>query len=177
MTAVVALPAGHGLTTAVCAALAVSRASVLWHRAALTAPPRAVKPRAPLPQALPKSEQNQLLAHLCAPCFADQTPTEDFASLLDEGTCLCGVRTMYRILTAQGEVAERRRERRHPICQKPELLAEAPNQVSLSCVHALDCDSSAQNSVHQGGAVAENCETDGVHPHSGCFEEMALPGG
>ena len=39
---------------------------------------------------------------------------------------------MYRILAAQGEVAERRRQRRqrrHPIYQKPELLAEAPNQV------------------------------------------------
>ena len=36
---------------------------------------------------------------------------------------------MYRILAAQGEVAERRRQRRHPVYQKPELLAEAPNQV------------------------------------------------
>jgi len=32
-------------------------------------------------------------------------------------------------LTAQGEVSERRRQRRHPVYQKPELLAEAPNQV------------------------------------------------
>ena len=36
---------------------------------------------------------------------------------------------MYRILAAQGEVTERRRQRRHPVYQKPELLAEAPNQV------------------------------------------------
>ena len=36
---------------------------------------------------------------------------------------------MYRILPAHGEVAERRRQRRHPVYQKPELLAEAPNQV------------------------------------------------
>jgi sugar (pentulose or hexulose) kinase len=36
---------------------------------------------------------------------------------------------MYRILSAQGEVAERRRQRTHPVYQKPELLAEAPNQV------------------------------------------------
>jgi len=65
------------------------------------------------------------------PRFADQTPTEVYATLLDEGVCLCSIRTMYRILSAQGEVAERRRQRRHPVCQKPELLAEGPNQVSF----------------------------------------------
>ena len=36
---------------------------------------------------------------------------------------------MYRILAAHGEVAERRRQRHHSVFQKPELLAEAPNQV------------------------------------------------
>ena len=55
--------------------------------------------------------------------------SEVYATLLDEGIYLCRVRTMYRILAAQGEVAERRRQRRHPVYQKPELLAEAPNQV------------------------------------------------
>ena len=36
---------------------------------------------------------------------------------------------MYRILAGQGEVVERRRLRRHPVYQKPELLAEGPNEV------------------------------------------------
>ena len=36
---------------------------------------------------------------------------------------------MYRILAQNGEVRERRRLLRHPVYQKPELLAEAPNQV------------------------------------------------
>jgi len=36
---------------------------------------------------------------------------------------------MYRILASQGEVAERRRQRRHPVYQKPELLAEGANEV------------------------------------------------
>jgi hypothetical protein len=40
MAAAIALPAGSGLTTAVWAAPAVSRARVLRRRAALTAPPR-----------------------------------------------------------------------------------------------------------------------------------------
>jgi len=36
---------------------------------------------------------------------------------------------MYRILAAQGEVGERRRQRTHPVYVKPELLATAPNEV------------------------------------------------
>ena len=129
MAAASALPSGSGLTSAVCSALSLSRVSVLRHRSALTAPHRAVKPRPPSARALPENERDQVLAQLRTPRFADQTPTEVFATLLDEGTYLCSIRTMYRILAAQGEVAERRRQRRHPVYQKPELLAEAPNQV------------------------------------------------
>ncbi|MBC7675685.1 MAG: DDE-type integrase/transposase/recombinase [Rhodoferax sp.] len=74
-------------------------------------------------------ERGQVLAHLRLPRFADQTPTEVYATLLDDGIHLCSIRTMYRILAAHGEVAERRRQRRHPVCHKPELLAKGPNQV------------------------------------------------
>ena len=95
MAAVVALPAHTGLTTAVCAALEVSRASVHRHRAALTGPPRKAKPRPPSARALPESERDQVLAHLHTPRFANQTPTEVFATLLDEGVYLCSIRTMY----------------------------------------------------------------------------------
>ncbi len=129
MSAVVALSPASGLTMAVCAALEVSRASVQRHRRALTDPPRVDKPRAPSVRSLPESERDQVLAQLSTPRFADQTPTEVYATLLDEGVYLCSIRTMYRILSAQGEVVERRRQRRHPVYQKPELLAEGPNQV------------------------------------------------
>ena len=129
MAAVVALPAHTRLTTAVCAALEVSRASLHRHRVALTAPPRVAKRRPASGRALPESERDQVLAYLRAPRFADQTPAEVYATLLDEGIYLCSIRSMYRILAAHGEVAERRRQRRHPVYQKPELLAEAPNQV------------------------------------------------
>ena len=134
MAAVAALTPSSGLTTVACMALEVSRASVHRHRAALEGPPRAKKLRPPSARAPPEttgpeSERDQVLAHLCTPRFADQTPTEVYATLLDEGVYLCRVRTMYRILAAQGVVAERRRQRRHPVYQKPELLAEAPNQV------------------------------------------------
>jgi len=36
---------------------------------------------------------------------------------------------MYRLLSQHGEVRERRRQLRHPVYQKPELLAEMPNEV------------------------------------------------
>lgn len=130
MAAAIALPSGSGLTSAVCSALSVSRASVLRHRAALTTPPLAAKPRPPSARALPESERAQVLDHLRGPSFGDQPSTEVFATLLDKkGTYLCSIRTMYRILEAQGEVIELRRQRTHPVYQKPELLVEAPNQV------------------------------------------------
>ena len=36
---------------------------------------------------------------------------------------------MYRLLGQNGEIRERRRQLRHPVYQKPELLAEKPNEV------------------------------------------------
>ena len=77
MAAVVALTPGSGLTTAVCAALEVARASVHPHRRALTDPPRVDKPRAPSVRSLPESERDQVLAQLSTPRLKDQTPPPD----------------------------------------------------------------------------------------------------
>lgn len=129
MAAAVALPTGSGLISGVCAALDVSRATVYRRRAIQAAPPAVARPRPTPSRALPESERNRILACLRGPRFADQTPAETWAALLDEGVYLCSIRTMYRILAAQGEVAERRRQRRHPVYQKPELLATAPDHV------------------------------------------------
>ena len=46
--------------------------------------------------------------------FVDKAPAQVWATLLDEGTYLCSIRTMYRILEEYGEVRERRNQRRHP---------------------------------------------------------------
>jgi putative transposase len=51
------------------------------------------------------------------------------ATLLDEGRYLGSVRTMYRLLAANGGCRERRNQLTHPAYAKPELLAIAPNQV------------------------------------------------
>lgn len=66
---------------------------------------------------------------LHAPRFADQAPAEIYAALLDEGVYRCSIRTMYRILNQNEEIRERRAQLRHPVYQKPELLAERPNEV------------------------------------------------
>jgi len=61
--------------------------------------------------------------------FGDSSPAQVWATLLDEGTYLASQRTMYRLLAASGEVRERRDQLTHPPYERPELLAERPNQV------------------------------------------------
>jgi putative transposase len=85
--------------------------------------------RRPQPRALPPEEREQVLAVLNEPRFADLAPPEVHATLLDEGTYLCSLRTMYRILDESGQVRERRDQLRHPEYKKPELMATGPNQV------------------------------------------------
>jgi putative transposase len=129
--AVVALAPASGMTTAACVALGVSRASVQRRRARLTAPPAIPRPRPSSARALTAPQQQVVLDLLHAPRFADQAPAEIYASLLDQGLYHCSIRTMYRILDRhdEDEVRGRRAQLRHPAYQKPELLAECPNQV------------------------------------------------
>jgi putative transposase len=74
-------------------------------------------------------ERQQVLEILRSSRFVDLSPTEVYATLLDEGRFLCSIRTMYRILCENQEVRERRNQLRHPTYTKPELLATAPNQL------------------------------------------------
>lgn len=76
-----------------------------------------------------EEERQTVLDVLHDPRFADKAPAEVYATLLDEGTYLCSVRTIYRILESHREVRERRDQLRHPAYRKPELLATRPNQV------------------------------------------------
>jgi putative transposase len=125
MSAVAQLADEVGVVSA-CAALGISRASFYRHQNPLSvAPSLRRKPQ----RALSESERQQILAVLHSERFADQAPTEIYATLLDEGTYLCSVRTMYRILAEHQEVRERRNQLRHPSYQKPELLATAANQL------------------------------------------------
>jgi putative transposase len=81
------------------------------------------------PRALRPEERQEVLALLNEPRFVDLAAPQVYATLLDEGTRICSLRTMYRILESSGQVRERRDQLRHPQYKKPELLATAPNQV------------------------------------------------
>lgn len=74
-------------------------------------------------------EQARVLAVLNSAEFVDATPLQVYAELLDRGIYLCSVSTMYRILAANAQVNERRRQARHPARKRPELIATAPGQV------------------------------------------------
>ncbi len=117
------------MTAAICAALGVSRATVQRRRSRSGTPPPAARPRPAPARALSGAQRQAVLDLLHAPRFADQAPAEIYATLLDEGVYHCSVRTMYRLLGQNGEIRERRRQLRHPVYQKPELLAEKPNEV------------------------------------------------
>ena len=129
MNAVAALAPGSGLIAAACTALGLSRASLHRRQAARRQPLAAVRARPTPMRALVAKERQVVLDLLREPRFVDLAPAEVYASLLDQGVYLCSIRTMYRVLAEHDEVRERRRQLRHPVYQKPELLAEGPNQV------------------------------------------------
>jgi transposase InsO family protein len=79
--------------------------------------------------ALHAQEQQTLLDTLNSERFADTAPAAVRATLLDEGTYVGSVRTMYRVLASNGGCRERRKQLTHPAYVKPELLATAPNEV------------------------------------------------
>ena len=109
-----------------CHALAISRASL--YRYLFPKPKRVRTPWKP-PRSLSFEEKQKILEALHESRFTDQSPAEVYASLLDKGVYLGSISTLYRILRSQQEVRERRNQLRHPVYSKPELLAEAPNQV------------------------------------------------
>ena len=130
MLAVAALAPQIGMRSA-CRALALNRGFVyrdrLRHRATVPQCVPHARPRPPL--ALSSAEQDLLLGVLDSERFADIAPATVFATLLDEGRYHGSIRTMYRLLAAQGQNGERRNQRIHPTYAKPELLAIRPREV------------------------------------------------
>ena len=108
-----------------CHALGLARSGFYRGQHPATAP----APRPSPPRTLSPVERQTVLETLHSDRFVDQAPATIYATLLDEGRYYCSIRTLYRILEEQAEVRERRNQLRHPLYQKPELLATAPNQV------------------------------------------------
>ena len=88
------------------------------------------KPPRPRPaRALTDTETTTIIDVLTSERFCDQATAQVWAELLDEGTYLASVSTMYRLLRQRSMVRERRRQARRPAHIKPELVATTPNQV------------------------------------------------
>jgi len=131
MGAVNALAPEVGLTRA-CAALRVPRSAVYRddaRRRRLGVAPVMRSPRPAPPLAFSAAERQALQEVLCSERFADCAPPTIYATLLDDGIYLGSVRTMYRLLAADGQARERRNQLTHPAYAKPELLATGPNEV------------------------------------------------
>lgn len=113
-----------------CSALNVSRASLYRHRRPVPPSlPEVRRARAPHPRRLDEAERQLILDTFHDSEFADQPPTEVYATLLGRGIYLASIRTIYRVLADEGETKERRNQRapyHHP---KPSLTATAPNQI------------------------------------------------
>ena len=108
-----------------CTAVGIPRSSFYrWQQ------PRPVAGRARTsPRALTPPERQAVRELLHAPRFVDLSPSEVYATLLDEGRYVCSERTMYRLLAEHQEVRERRNQLRHQHHAVPELLATRPNEV------------------------------------------------
>lgn len=111
-----------------CRALGIPRAS-FYRQLGEHQQPFLVGPRPAPARALAPVERTAVMAQLHSERFQDKPPAQVYATLLDEGTYLCSIRTMYRLLEENQEVRERRNQLTHPNYKKPELLATGPNQV------------------------------------------------
>jgi putative transposase len=114
---------------AACAAVGESQARHYRRHRKSPAPPRPERVATPQPRALSEVERTEIRRVLNSEDHADEAPATVFAKLLDEGTYVGSLSTMYRILRAHGEVGDRRRHATHPARVKPELVATRPNEV------------------------------------------------
>jgi putative transposase len=116
-------------TTKALAVVGADRATWYRHHRQSPAPPRAERVATPQPRALSTVERKEIKATLESDEFVDEAPATVYAKLLDQGTYLASVSTMYRVLHEHDEVRERRRQATHPAHKKPELIATGPNAV------------------------------------------------
>jgi putative transposase len=115
-----------GLTVAdACEAVGLARASYYRSTSSTEAAGTARRSH----RGLSGGERQSVLDVLTIDRFCDRSVRQVWAELLDEGTYLCSVRTMYRILAENTAVRERRDLLHHPEYTRPELLATGCNQL------------------------------------------------
>ncbi|MGW0806261.1 IS3 family transposase [Nonomuraea sp. NPDC002799] len=90
---------------------------------------REAMPRPAPPNKLTEAEREELIGVLNSTRFVDKAPRQVWAALLDSGTYLASVSTMYRLLRERDQVRERRAQARHESRKKPHLVARAPHEI------------------------------------------------
>jgi putative transposase len=111
------------------ATVGADRATWYRHHRKSPAPVQPVRVATPQPRALSDVERKEVKRTLESDEFVDEAPATVYAKLLDQGTYLASVSTMYRVLHEDDEVRERRRQATHPAHKKPELIANGPNEI------------------------------------------------
>ena len=112
-------------TLGLCQALGMARAS--FYRA-VGETLSTVQNSRPNFRRIPDTERKQILDVMNSERFRDMAPPEIYATTLDEGSYLCSIRTMYRILKENTQNLQRRQNVPRN-CKRPELLACNPNQL------------------------------------------------
>jgi len=107
----------------------VGKSRATHYRRTKPRPPGAPRPRGIPPNALSTGERQEVLDVLHRVEYVDLPPAQVWARELDEGVYYCSISSMYRLLRAEGESRDRRRQRSHPAKKKPQLLADKPNDV------------------------------------------------
>jgi putative transposase len=77
---------------------------------------------------IPDEQRQLILSTMNSQRFCDMSPPEIYATSLDEGSYLCSIRTMYRILKENLQHIQRRQSAPRNY-KRPELLACKPNQL------------------------------------------------
>jgi putative transposase len=107
--------------------LGLSRATHYRHSKIGPKPPR--KASSSPANRIPEEQREKILRVLNSAAYCELAVPQVWAHLLDNGTFLCSIATMYRLLAEKHMTRERRRQRTHPAKRKPELIATGPNQV------------------------------------------------
>ena len=160
-------------TAGACRATGQPRAS--WYRAHRQSPPPPRPPRPTprlQPRALGASERQQALEVLHDERCWDAAPASVSATLLDEGSYLCSVSTMYRLLRSVGETGDRRRHATHPPRVKPAVppsleIKHWLKRYVADEVYALLCEPGHQQSQHPPAACISTAISASRRRHGG----------
>ena len=115
----------------VCRVLGLNRSTVYWRKRQPNEKSQAGLSRKDCyqPRALSENERQQVMNAYCDDRFVDQSPPEIHMALLEEGRYWCSLSTVYRLLRAQGQSGERRKQRPAQHHAVPRLCASRPNEV------------------------------------------------